>query len=107
VAAAAAAAATAPRVVGFTDYSRMDRTVLMVKLMPDTPYVLVPSTAEPGEELRACCWQHWSDPLRALPEKMGVYTPIFIQAHVLVELKSNPEPKWHMSHIDLQSIILL
>jgi hypothetical protein len=56
-AAAAATGAAGSKVVGSTDYSSMDRAVLMVKLMPDTPYVLVPSTVEPGEGLRACCWQ--------------------------------------------------
>lgn len=52
VAAAAAAGAAGSKVLGCTDHGSMDRTALMLKLMPDTPYVLVPSTAEPGEDLR-------------------------------------------------------
>lgn len=50
--AATPAAAAGSKVVGSTDYSRMDRTVLLMKLQPDTPYLLVPSTAEPGGPCR-------------------------------------------------------
>jgi len=50
--AAAPAAAAGGKVVGSTDHSRMDRTVLLMKLQPDTPYLLVPSTAEPGMTCR-------------------------------------------------------
>lgn len=46
--AAAAAAAANSKVVGATDGSSMDRAALLVKLQPDTPYALVPSTAQPG-----------------------------------------------------------
>jgi hypothetical protein len=48
---AAAAAPAGSKVAAATDYSRMDSTALLLKLQPDTPYVLVPSTAEPGARL--------------------------------------------------------
>lgn len=48
-AAAAAAGAAGSKFVGATsDHSSMGQTALLLQLMPDTPYVLVPSTAEPG-----------------------------------------------------------
>lgn len=52
-AAAAAAGAAGSKVVGATSYGSMDQTALLLQLMPNTPYVLVPSTAEPGT--RHCC----------------------------------------------------
>ena len=56
-AAAAAAAVAASKVVGSSGYSSMERTALLLRLQPDTPYVLVPSTAEPGvcATCKLCC----------------------------------------------------
>lgn len=62
--AAAAAAAAGSKVVGSTHDCRMDRTVLLCKLLPGTPYVVVPSTAEPGRQAglwpQACAPWVWT-----------------------------------------------
>lgn len=50
LAAAAAATAAGAKVVGATDHGSMARTALLLQLQPDTPYVLVPDTQEPGDD---------------------------------------------------------